>query len=405
MMTNPEDDRNDAPITWNSETDEIPAVVRATDDIPTVIPVVFRGASLPPPLPVPGPGIIFAFLWCLAFVGVMAVTFTVTMLVDFFALASQQENPQAWLQEQTDIDPGHVVIPDGLARAIRTGMLGAEIGTILFALIVLRVKVGRDWAKKIALQAPSAEHFVIALLSIPAFLIVSGMVSTGLQQLFGGAVEDEQMSKALRDIFAPWPWWLAVLCIGVGPGIGEELWCRGFLGRGLVARYGLVIGIFATSCLFGAMHGPAPFYILTTLFMGACLHLTYYWTRSLWLSMLIHFGNNSFAILLATGTLQLPFLGGEKENPSEWVIVTAIILFVSCAYALYATRYVLRPVEEPIGPVKNPRFTSVETPPESSQMQLVQASSLGLPLGMVLLAFAGFVLSCWMALPQPAANG
>ena len=27
-----------------------------------------------------------------------------------------------------------------------------------------------------------------------------------------------------------WPWYLGVLIIGIGPGIGEELFCRAFLG-------------------------------------------------------------------------------------------------------------------------------------------------------------------------------
>jgi membrane protease YdiL (CAAX protease family) len=47
---------------------------------------------------------------------------------------------------------------------------------------------------------------------------------------------------------------LAIFGLGIAPGIGEELLCRGFLQRGLVRRYGAVVGIGIGALVFGAMH-------------------------------------------------------------------------------------------------------------------------------------------------------
>ena len=104
--------------------------------------------------------------------------------------------------------------------------------------------------------------------------------------------------KALNSVFGAFPWPLTVLAVAIGPGVVEEFWCRGFLGRGLSARYGLVTGVLLTSILFALMHVD-PSLLLPIALMGAYLHFVYFVTRSIWAPILLHAMNNGVSILLA----------------------------------------------------------------------------------------------------------
>lgn len=92
------------------------------------------------------------------------------------------------------------------------------------------------------------------------------------------------------------PWWLAMLVIAVTPAFSEEFWCRAFLGRGLVGRHGYVLGIIYTSFFFGAIH-LFPHQAAMAALLGIVLHSAYVASRSLLISMLMHYLNNSFAVL------------------------------------------------------------------------------------------------------------
>src|SRR3954468_23799191 len=119
----------------------------------------------------------------------------------------------------------------------------------------------------------------------------------------------EEMEKA----FGSWPVLLGVFLIGVLPGIGEELWCRGFLGRGLVGTHGVVLGILGTSFLFGLIHVD-PCQGTMAMLMGVGLHVVYQLTRSLWMPMLLHFLNNSLAVVMARVAKGMPQVAAiDKE--------------------------------------------------------------------------------------------
>jgi hypothetical protein len=76
------------------------------------------------------------------------------------------------------------------------------------------------------------------------------------------------------------------------------VWFRGFLGRGLLGRYGPTGGILITSLLFGLVHGN-PVQSLYAVVLGLALHLIYRATRSLWVPILIHFLFNAMAVGLS----------------------------------------------------------------------------------------------------------
>ena len=72
---------------------------------------------------------------------------------------------------------------------------------------------------------------------------------------------------------------------------------RGLLGRGLVARRGVAVGVGVTACLFASAHlhpvqaaGLLPFAVL--------VQLAYLSGKSLWLPVALHFANNAFFVSL-----------------------------------------------------------------------------------------------------------
>jgi hypothetical protein len=101
----------------------------------------------------------------------------------------------------------------------------------------------------------------------------------------------------LTESMSSAPLLVVVAIIGVGPAVGEELLFRGLIGRGLVARYGIVLGIAITSVLFSAVHlNPAQ--IVGTIPLGIAMQFVYLTTRSFWAPMTLHFLNNTFSVVL-----------------------------------------------------------------------------------------------------------
>ena len=95
------------------------------------------------------------------------------------------------------------------------------------------------------MRTPSTWHVVLSLASLPGLIVIANTIYLALKRhLELKGMPD--IEKALEQM-DQWPWPFAVLVIGLGPGLGEELWCRGFLGRGLVGRYGVVLGVLAVT--------------------------------------------------------------------------------------------------------------------------------------------------------------
>ena len=134
----------------------------------------------------------------------------------------------------------------------------SQLLVIGFSLLVLRLVVGKQWTRKIGLRLPALKHVALALAGLPALSILGGAVGELARKHLWGfhdwGLDVESQVKQMATL----PLAFLILMIGVGPGIGEELWFRGFLGRGLVGRYGVIVGVLITSFFFGAMHVDPP---------------------------------------------------------------------------------------------------------------------------------------------------
>jgi membrane protease YdiL (CAAX protease family) len=247
----------------------------------------------------------------------------------------------------------------------------AQGARILFWLLVIRIVVGRDWPRIVGLRRPGGEHLAIVLLSFPAMVVLGNALYGALKYVLPSITElwDIPGMEEMVKLFNSWPWFFAVLVIGLGPGISEELWCRAFLGRGLVGHYGVVLGVLYASFFFGLIHID-PLQGTMAMFVGAWLHFVYLTTRSLWMPMLLHFLNNSLAVV-ANRSESLTKMEGQVQGNQVLIVLTSLALLVSAGWALYRSRVRLEPAED-VGADWTPEYGGVAHPPSQSTRAVIR---------------------------------
>lgn len=345
-----------------------------------------------PPVARPHPGFWMALLWCGAFLLTTQVPGAV--LAGVILAVQMLANPAA---AQEAKDPGAMLESRAAGVALGVAFFVTEFLVIGVSWLVIRLVVGRQWPRILAVRRPGVAHLVLVLLGFPAMvLLANGAFEVLRNVLHVPSVSDlglpgmEEMTK----VFNQWPSAFAVLVIGLGPGIGEELWCRGFLGRGLVGRYGW-LGVVATSFFFGLIHID-PCQGLMAMLMGLWLHFVYLTTRSLLVPMLLHFLNNSLAVVAG----QSAFLKDIEENAGgipRYVYATAGLLLAAVGYALYQSRARLAPANGFGRLLWHPPYPGVEYPPAGSGTVVVHPRP---SLAATLVACAGFLAflaCCWLA--------
>ena len=228
---------------------------------------------------------------------------------------------------------------------------------------------------------PPIDHVFLVVIMLPAFIIYSSALAYLLE--LAGA-KPLPGSEALKSVFAAWPAWLTVLTVGVGPGVVEELWCRGFLGRGLCARYGLTIGIVLTSVLFALLH-LQPVYAVVYAAMGAFLHFTYLASRSLWVPIILHALNNGLGTVMALKGILLK-LEAKPDTYGPVMYLSAGALLVFGCIAMWTGRVELRwpKLKEP---TFVPEYPGISAPPPGSEDTLGRAEASPAAFTIALIAF------------------
>jgi membrane protease YdiL (CAAX protease family) len=271
----------------------------------------------------------------------------------------------------------------------------AVFNVLGLALLASWLLAGFSWTRRLAARPAQPVDYLVTAAVLPILVACVLVIYEGLRWAFPvSGLESMKLGgmEEMGEVFGKWPWAFAVVVIGLGPGIGEELWCRGFLGRGLVGSHGVVLGVLAASFCFGLIHGD-PCQGMMAMVMGLWLHFVYMTTRSLILPMLLHFLNNSIAVL----STRFPLLDILDTKPSEippTVYVSAALLLASGVYALCQTRARIAPrIPEQIL-FWRPAFEGVEYPPADSGMQVVHPPPSPAAALLAGFAFLIFVLTC-----------
>ena len=137
---------------------------------------------------------------------------------------------------------------------------------------------------------------------------------------------------------------LVLLAMALSPALCEEVLFRGALLSGLGQRMRPMTAVLTVAVLFGAFH-LSIYRFAPTALLGLAITYAVWRTGSLWIGVIIHFINNSLAILLGQGRLPddvMRFLmpeNWETRGPSTPVLVAAFLgLLTGIAVIEWSTR-------------------------------------------------------------------
>jgi membrane protease YdiL (CAAX protease family) len=149
--------------------------------------------------------------------------------------------------------------------------------------------------------------------------------ATDLEAQYKKALMAMTQMRSIGDLI------LAIVAIAVVPAIVEELYFRATLQKIIIDWSGKpLLAIVITAILFSAFHF-SYFGFLSRMSLGIVLGLIYYYTKTIWLPILMHFVNNAIGVSA---------LYAVRNNPKKidqvmdsnltyyWVIIGLIALFI-----------------------------------------------------------------------------
>ena len=192
----------------------------------------------------------------------------------------------------------------------------------------------------------------IALITV--VLSFATMISADLPNYFNMKVTESvpalkkfyDMVQALLDQMTGGPFWSSFLLTAIFAPVFEEWLCRGMVLRGLLTKMKPGWAIVISALFFAVIH-MNPWQALNAFIIGIVMGYVYFKTGCLWLTMLIHFVNNGFAVICA----QIPSLKEydfwiDMMGTSTYVVVYIVGL---AALALCFLAFKRIPLKAPYG--------------------------------------------------------
>lgn len=267
--------------------------------------------------------------------------------------------------------------------------VGFAVGQLLMAYLGWRW-LGKEPGRKAAWRRISWLHFLLVLMLVPPLVLVSASIAewttAGLNQIFGTTTPATNLQAGYIEYFdrvfdsiARQPWAVMFLLGCILPALGEEIFFRAFLGRGLVARYGVVRGVLCTSVLFGLMHID-PVQISAVTILGIVAHWVYLSTGTLLGPMLLHFSYNAIGFTLRRLMLEDEFLPVGMDGSlliAPHALAIAFVMLLAVLFALVRTRirWLTRNGDE-----WSPGYVTAEKPPVSVGAEPCLGNRLSMPL-------------------------
>jgi membrane protease YdiL (CAAX protease family) len=128
------------------------------------------------------------------------------------------------------------------------------------------------------------------------------------------------MTVLLLTVHNSWDLIINVIMIALIPAVAEELMFRGGIQRSFTQMFGNPhVGIWVAAFIFSAIHIQF-FGFFPRLLLGAGFGYLYYWSGSIWYSMLAHFINNAYAVGASFYMQQhhIPLDNTDPTLPVQW---------------------------------------------------------------------------------------
>lgn len=250
-----------------------------------------------------------AFLWILGYQfaqGLVLIAFVAMLIVAAYGLDWPDQQQLIKLALELNLDRSFLLI------GVTT------LGALFLIVPVVRWRLGRNFRNEIGWQCPRRPDLIFATATIVPVAILGDALYDVASAWWGtlevnwalASVVQTSSLEHLKRTFQGVPYPILVVAMALGPAIGEELVFRGMIGRGLVARIGAVRGTITASLLFALAHLSPP-HVIATLPVAFLLQWLYLKTRTIWIPILVHFGNN----LLAVSMIRFEFLPQADLSP------------------------------------------------------------------------------------------
>ena len=143
------------------------------------------------------------------------------------------------------------------------------------------------------------------------------------------------LRQALEEL-TQGPFWLNFISVSILAPLCEEWLCRGMVLRGLLAgsRMKPAVAILISSLFFALIH-LNPWQAIPAFLMGCLFGYVYYKTGSLKLTMLMHFTNNTFALICGhIDALKELNSWADFFEPRQYAILVAATVIVTVLVVL-----------------------------------------------------------------------
>ena len=204
------------------------------------------------------------------------------------------------------------------------GGVAVQQAFILLCPLVYAWYMKADAKKLFSLKVPKVKGVFGGICLAFAGLLLALVVGALLTPVFPQSAES---LKALDEMIKEQPTWVILLVMAVMPAIGEEFLFRGFLMGTLREKCKPWVAIVATTLIFAAYH-MSLIKMFTIGIVGLGLTVAAYMTGSIYVSMLMHFINNSVSVLISLYPEQVgkiaPFLMEEDPSGVSLVVVGLI---------------------------------------------------------------------------------
>ena len=194
-------------------------------------------------------------------------------------------------------------------------LIGAtSLGALFLILPAVRLRQGKSFREQFGWRVPTRQEFIFASATVLPIAVLGDATydlarswlevpQSGL--MFASAIRPEALQH-LHESFAGVPYGVLVVAMALGPAIGEEIVFRGVIGRGLIRRWGLLWGTGISALLFAVVHGSVA-HAVAVIPVAILLQLLYLQTNTIWVPVLVHFGNNLLAVTMVRFQLPLAF--------------------------------------------------------------------------------------------------
>ncbi len=190
---------------------------------------------------------------------------------------------------------------------LRSYLLYSQIASVLFpAILYLLIVHFNDINAWIKLQLPSNRHFFMysVMLLILAYPLIQLSADLNKYMPFTDFLKEESnyiesLMKEILVMNSPIDFFINLGIVALLPAIGEELFFRAIIQNELLSTIKRKdVAIILTAIIFSAFHLQFDGF-LPRFFLGLILGYVYFWSRSIWTSVLLHFINNGLLVFSA----------------------------------------------------------------------------------------------------------